>query len=122
MFRHCSQATVKPARKQDVLFFVQPREEAMTRTMTAVAAAALIAVAAVAAPTEAQARRGWWVPGAVIGGLAAGAIIAGAAGAYGPYYYGPAPGYYAYGPGCYIRRQRVWDGYGWVVRRVRVCY
>jgi hypothetical protein len=99
---------------------------AMTRTMTAVAAAALVAVAAIAAPTEAEARRGWWVPGAVIGGLAAGAIIAGSAGAYGPYGYGPGPGYYAYGPGygpgCYLRRERVWDGYGWVVRRVRVCY
>jgi hypothetical protein len=100
----------------------------MTKTMTAIATAALIATAAITAPTEAEARRGWWVPGAVIGGLAAGAIIAGAAGAYGPYgYYGPGP-YYSYGPGpyygpgCYFRRQRVWDGYGWVVRRVRVCY
>lgn len=98
----------------------------MTKTMTAVAAAALVAGAAIASPTEAEARRGWWVPGAVIGGLAAGAIIAGAAGAYGPYgYYGPGP-YYSYGPGygpgCYIQRQRVWNGYRWVVRRVRVCY
>jgi hypothetical protein len=59
----------------------------------------------------------------VIGGLAAGAIIAGAAGAYGPYY-GPAYGYpaYAYGPGCYIRRERFWDGWGWRWHRVRVCY
>jgi hypothetical protein len=101
---------------------------AMTKTMTAVAAAALVAVAAIAAPTEAEARRGWWVPGAVIGGLAAGAIIAGAAGAYGPYgYYGPGPAYYYgpgpyYGPGCAIQRQRVWNGYAWVWRRVRVCY
>ena len=45
---------------------------------------------------------------------------------YGPgygYYGAPAPAYYgAYGPGCTIQRQRVWDGYGWVIRRVRVCY
>jgi len=47
------------------------------------------------------------------------------AAASGPYYY--SPGYY-YGPGpvyyrphCYWTRQRVWDGYGWYVRRVRVC-
>jgi hypothetical protein len=98
------------------------------RTMTVIAAAAVIA-AALAVPTSAEARRGWWVPGAVVGGLAAGAIIAGSAGAYGPYYgpgyapapvYSPGPGYY--GPGCYIQRQRVWDGYGWVIRRARVCY
>lgn len=99
----------------------------MTRTITAIAAAGAIAAAAIATPTEAEARRGWWVPGAVVGGLAAGAIIAGAAGAYGPYGpYGYGPGYYAYGPGygpgCYFQRQRVWDGYGWTWRRVRVCY
>ena len=46
----------------------------MRTTLTAVAAAATIAVAAIAAPTTADARRGWWAP-AIIGGLAAGAII-----------------------------------------------
>jgi hypothetical protein len=91
----------------------------MTKTLMTLAAAATIAVVAVAAPTDAQARRGWWGPGAVIGGLAAGA--------YGPYGYGPGYGYYggpayAYGPGCYLRRERVWDGYGYRWRRVRVCY
>jgi hypothetical protein len=100
----------------------------MTKTLMTLAAAATVAVVAVAAPTDAQARRGWWGPGAVIGGLAAGALIAGAAGAYGPYYgYGPGYGYYggpayAYGPGCHIRRERVWDGWGYRWRRVRVCY
>lgn len=43
----------------------------------------------------------------------------------GPYYYGGGP-YYAAGPyaaygGCGWRRERVWVGYGWVIRRVRVC-
>lgn len=93
----------------------------MTKTLMSLAAAATIGVAAIAAPTTAEARGGW-VPGAVIGGLAAGAIIAGTAGAYGSpygYYGGPA---YAYGPGCYIRRERVWDGYAWRWHRVRVCY
>lgn len=110
------------------------------KTLTAVAAAAIVAAATIAAPTSADARRGHRggaIVAGVIGGLAAGAIIAGAGGyygGYGPYYggygYGPgygyggyyAPAYYDYGPGCVIRRQRVWDGYGWRIRRVRVCY
>jgi hypothetical protein len=45
--------------------------------LTAAAAAATIAATAIVAPSDAQARRGW-VPGAVIGGLAFGAIIGGA--------------------------------------------
>jgi hypothetical protein len=63
----------------------------------------------------------------VIGGLAAGAII-GSAAANGPYYGGYGyPGYYAYAPGpvyyggCYWTRERIWDGWGWRLRRVRVC-
>jgi len=49
---------------------------------------------------------------------------------YGPRYYGPGYGYYGGGPayvaddyygGCVWQRQRFWDGYGWRVRRVRVC-
>jgi hypothetical protein len=126
MFSHCSLVGLEPARNWDVLSPAYCVRNAMTKTMTAVATAAIIAAAAIA-PTDAEARRGWWIPGAVVGGLAAGAIIAGAAGAYGPYgYYGPGPAYAygpgPYGPGCYFQRQRVWDGYGWVVRRVRVCY
>jgi hypothetical protein len=98
---------------------------AMKTTLTALATAATIAIASVAAPSEAEARwrGGWWVPGAVIGGLAAGAIIGGLAR---PYYYGPGPYYYGgpvyYGPPCYWQRQREWDGYRWRVARVRVCY
>ena len=99
----------------------------MTRTLTAIAAAGAIAVAAMAAPTTAEARGGRIAAG-VIGGLAAGAIIgSAAAGAYGyygdPYYGGP---YYAYAPGygyggCYWHRERFFDGFGWRVRRVQVC-
>jgi len=91
--------------------------------MTALAAAALVAVATMA-PSNAEARRSnWWIPGAVIGGLAAGAIIANSAPryyGYGPAY-GPGPAYYGYGPDCYLQRQRVWDGYRWRWQRVRVC-
>lgn len=96
----------------------------MKRTLTTLAAAAIVVTAAIAAPTQAQARHGGAIAAGVIGGLALGAIAAGAHG-YGPGYgyYEPYPAYYgAYGPGCTIQRQRVWDGYGRVIRRVRVCY
>jgi hypothetical protein len=80
----------------------------------------------VATPQQAEARdRGGAVAAGIIGGLAAGAIIGGIASQNG--YYGH-PGYYAYGPGpvyyggyCYWQRERVWDGWGWRTRRVRVC-
>jgi hypothetical protein len=59
----------------------------MTRTLTALAAAATIAIVAVAAPQQADARwRGGWGAPAIIGGLAAGAILGGAFA--GPRYYG----------------------------------
>ena len=95
----------------------------MTKTLTALAAVATMAVAAVAVPQQAQAR--WhgrhFGPG-IIGGLAAGAIIGGALAA--PYYYGDGPYYYggyyggpyAYGA-CW--RERFWTPYGW--RWHRVC-
>jgi hypothetical protein len=56
----------------------------MRTTLTAVAAAATVAVAAIATPSTADARNGWWAP-AIIGGLAAGAIIGSA---YARPYYG----------------------------------
>jgi hypothetical protein len=94
----------------------------MTKTLTALAAAATLATAAIATPNKAEAHCvGCWVGAGVLGGLAAGAIIGSAAtyGAYGPYYaYGPSP---YYGPACWWQRQRVWDGYGWRFTRVRVC-
>lgn len=94
----------------------------MTNSAITLACAAIIAGAAITAPTSADARGGRVAAG-IIGGLAAGALIAGAANAYGPRY-GYGPYYYgAYaGPACHIRRERVWDGYGWHWRRVRVCY
>jgi hypothetical protein len=91
-----------------------------TRILTAVAAAATLGLASVAAPQPAEARGGAIAAG-IIGGLAVGALIGAAANGpyygYGPAYYGPGP---AYG-GCYWTRQRVWDGWGWRVRPVRVC-
>jgi hypothetical protein len=85
-----------------------------TKTLTALAAAATLGLAAIAAPQPAEAGHwhgGWGGGGAVaagvIGGLAAG-------------YYAYAPGPY-YGGGCYWTRQRIWDGWNWRIRRVRVC-
>jgi hypothetical protein len=93
----------------------------LSKTLTAIAAVTLT-IAAVAAPQTAEARGGRIAAG-IIGGLAAGAIIGSIAsqnGYYrGPAYYGPGPVYY--GPDCYWTRQRIWDGYGWRLRRVRVC-
>jgi len=99
----------------------------MTKTMTALAAATTLAVAAVAVPQTADARwgGGWhgrgFGGGAILGGLAAGAIIGGALAApyygYGPYYGAYYGGPYAYG-GCFTRR--VWTPWGWRWRHV--CY
>jgi len=100
----------------------------MKKKLMAIAAVATLAVSAV---TPASAQRG--VAAGVAAGLIGGAIIGGALagpgyyGGYWPgYYYGPGYGYYG-GPAyvaddyCVWQRQRFWDGYGWRVRRVRVC-
>lgn len=55
--------------------------------------------------------------GGFFGGLAAGAIIGSAA--YGPGYYEAEPVYEA--PECFLTHKRVWNGYAWHWRRVRVC-
>jgi hypothetical protein len=96
----------------------------MRKSLTALVTAATIAVAAVAAPSAAEARWGWGGPGFFLGGLAAGALV-GAALA--PNYYYGYPGYYGYpayygGYGYspyYSCWRRHWNGRGWV--RYRVC-
>jgi hypothetical protein len=107
--------------------------DAMRKTLMALAAVATLAVSAVAVPAPAHAQRG--VGAAIAGGIIGGAIVGGALAGpgyygYGPGYYGPGYGYYGGGPayvvddpygGCVWQRQRFWDGYGWRVRRVRVC-
>lgn len=96
----------------------------------ALAAVATLAVSAVAAPVPAHAQRG--VAAGVAAGLIGGAIVGGAIASQNGYYYGPGygPGYGYYGGPAYVadpgyacgwQRQRFWDGYGWRVRRVRVC-
>jgi hypothetical protein len=117
---------------------VLPNEkgEVMRKTLMALAAVATLAISAVApAPAHAQRGFGAGVAAGVIGGAIVGGAIASAPYGYPPGYYAPgyyapgyAPGYYAPGPayvaaepGCVWQRQRFWDGYGWRIRRVRVC-
>jgi hypothetical protein len=70
------------------------KEELMKRTLAILATVATVGASAVTAPAQARGIG----PGLAFG-LAAGALAAGAAGAYG--YYGPGYGYYGYGPGYY---------------------
>jgi hypothetical protein len=97
----------------------------MPRRLTTLAAAAMVAIATVGTPTDADARsrrhRSGVPIGAVIGGLAAGALIGTALAA--PHYYGA----YAYEPvyfgqRCYVRRERIWNGRRWRIRQVEECY
>jgi hypothetical protein len=99
----------------------------MMKKLMAIATVAALGVSALA-PQTAEARGGRIVAG-VAAGLIGSAIVGSALAA--PGYYGPGYGYYdgrpAYvtAPGtygdCFWQRQRFWDGYGWRVRRVRVC-
>jgi hypothetical protein len=72
----------------------------MNHKLITLASAAMIGLTAVAIPNQVEARwrgsGGWWIPGAVAGGLALGAAIASR-----PYYYGPGYYDYAYAPGPY---------------------
>ena len=86
----------------------------MKKIVTALLAAATIALATMATSGTAEAR--WWGPGPVFGGFVAGALVGSASGGalllsvrllrYGPYPYGP----------CVWRTY--WNGYRWV----RACY
>jgi hypothetical protein len=98
----------------------------MKKAILAIAAAAVLAVGTLSAPTTAEARcHGCGVGAGIIGGLAAGAIIGGAIANSGPRYYGPEPGYVVYDGyraryptdcyGGYWARRPVRDGYGNVV-------
>jgi hypothetical protein len=90
----------------------------MKKTLLALAGAAAIAVTMFGSATDADARHRGWVGPAIVGGIAAGALLGGAFGA--PYYYGPGPYYYAE-PAMCTTRQRVWvEGRGWRWRRVAV--
>jgi hypothetical protein len=108
----------------------------MNKTLTALAAAGAIALAAATAPTDAQAGcRGCGVAAGVLGGIAAGAIIGGAIANSPPpppaYGYAPVAGYepYAYAapvpvgcPGGYWARRPMVDRWGNVVGYSRPRY
>lgn len=98
----------------------------MKKAFIALVAAATLAGSVIALSGEAEASKsGRALTYGVLGGVAAGALIAGAAGA-APYappppaYYAPAPTYYYDAPACRIVRERFWDGYAWRSRRVEV--
>jgi hypothetical protein len=78
----------------------------MKKTFVAALTVATIAGSLVTATPSAKAHDG--VGAGIAAGLIGGAIVGGAEPP------PPAP--------CYWQRQRYWDGYGWVVRPVRVCY
>ena len=101
----------------------------MRKTLVTLAVGATITIGAVTSPTPADAR--WrhhhhhhhhFPIAPVVGGLAAGALIGAAlASAQRPYYsYAYEPVYF--GPTCRVRRERIWDGWRWRVRRVEDCY
>jgi hypothetical protein len=111
---------------------VDEKGEAMRKTLMALAAIATLAISAAASPASAQRGFGAGLAAGVIGGAIVGGALAGPGYGYyyGPGYYpGPRYGYYApgyeagdyYYGGCVWQRQRFWDGYGWRIRRVRVC-
>lgn len=87
---------------------------------TAVIGAAVMGVAVLAGSTEANAV----YRGGLIGGMSASEVVGAPYYGFDPSY--PAPVYYASPggppPGCVIRRQRVWTGYHWISRKLRVCH
>lgn len=97
----------------------------MKKTLTALAAAGLIAMAAAAVPSDANARCfGCAVGAGVLGGVVAGAVIGGAIANSPPAYggYAPVAGYEPYGayaapgpvacPGGYWARRPIFDRWG----------
>jgi hypothetical protein len=90
-------------------------------------ASAIVVVALAAAPlllpASARAENGQIAAG-VVGGLIGGALLGGALASRPapppPVYYAPAP-VYVEEPVCRLVRERYWDGYDWMYRRVQVC-
>src|SRR6266699_3514124 len=74
-------------------------------------------------PVSARAENGQTAAG-VVGGLIGGALLGGALASRPapppPVYYAPER-VYVEEPACRVVRERYWDGYGWVYRRVQVC-
>ena len=97
----------------------------MKRILSVAALAATVALGGMAVSTQAQARNGGAIAAGVIGGLAVGAIVGGAAAQQRGYYdgrYEAQPAYGAYGGGTCVERREVWSNryQNYVVRNVRV--
>jgi hypothetical protein len=92
------------------------------RKIASVIAAIAVAAGPLLVPAPAAAENGRIAAG-VVGGLIGGALISGALAsrpAPPPVYYAPQP-VYVEEPPCRFVRERYWDGYGYVYRRVQVC-
>ena len=104
----------------------------MKRSFAACLGALTLTAAIAAGPTDANAVDGRALASGVIGGMSAGAVMGApyypAYPSYGQNFYPsyPAPVYYVPPlgppPGCVIRQQRVWDGYRWRWRKLRICH
>src|ERR1041384_6773600 len=99
----------------------------MRRTLSAVAAALLLAGSVTAFAPTASAENGRIAAG-VAGGLIGGMLLGGAIANANqppppppPGYYRAPPAYYVDEPVCQVVPQQYWDGYMWRVRRVQVC-
>jgi len=105
------------------------RRNGMRKTVSALAAAAVLAGSLATFAPAANAENGRiaaGVAGGLLGGMLLGGAIAAGAGAPPPppapgYYYGPPPPPAYYTPVCHYAPQQYWDGYMWRVRNVQVC-
>lgn len=91
----------------------------MKKTLVAALTVATVAGSLVTATPPAKAGD---VGAGIAAGLIGGAIVGGAIASSRPAYGGPVYVAEPPPPPCYWRRERYWDGYGWVSRPVRVCY
>jgi hypothetical protein len=92
----------------------------MTKIFAVLATAAVLAASSLSVPTKADAGcMGCAIGGGVLAGALIGGAIANSAQAAPPPAYAYGPGYVE--PGCFWRRERFWDGYGWRFRRVQIC-
>jgi hypothetical protein len=91
------------------------------RNITSAVGVVAIAAATLFSPAPATAENGQIALG-VVGGLIGGALLGGALASRPPppVYYAPTP-VYVEEPLCRFVRERYWDGYGWIYRRVEVC-
>ncbi|HWV40761.1 hypothetical protein [Pseudorhodoplanes sp.] len=93
----------------------------MKRPLTGLLGAIVVAAAAIGST---QADAGTWRSRGLIGGMSAAEVLAWPDSPYHDYRY--YAGYHVRPigppPGCVIRRQRVWNAYGWTWRKLRICH